>query len=170
MLTKRNIERAVGIIFLLFIVSIIMGIATEVEVDTDIGEFRQSLQDVADDRQQNRVSVAFHVLSNLLTVAIASTLYLAFRLHDRPLALLATLSFLAGGVTFMVDDATRFVVDRMALQFVVAGAAEADIIATSARGIALMGEFAFNVGLPLLVWRWSSQVSSSRGQGPFPRP
>ena len=150
MLSKSGVERIAGIIFFLLVVSLVVTVSTEIEIDTDVADFRDSLREIADDREQHRVSVAFDILANLLAVAIAGAIYMVFRLHERSLALLSAFGFLAGGVTFMVIGMTSFALDFMAREFVGATGLQADTIATSARGIALVGELSRDIGVTFL--------------------
>ena len=152
MLSRRAMERITGVIFLLVVVSLIVTIATGSDVgqNTDAEDFRQWLRELAENQGQHRVSVAFDLLSNVLTVAMAGAVYVVFRLHARPLALFAAFGFLAAGLTSMVIVMTGFALDSMAHEFVTASEADADIVATSARGFALVGAFGRDVGVTFI--------------------
>ena len=153
MLSNRGIERVAGTLFLLLVATVIVSIATEVEVDTDTAEFRESLQDVAGDRGRHLVGVSFALLSGLLAVGLAWSFYLVFRTHERPLALLAAFGFLAAGLVFVVEETTRFALDSLAQEFAAARGSEAHAahaVETSARAVALVGEFAHEIAITFL--------------------
>ena len=146
--SQRAMERAAGVLFFLFTVTLIVHIATEVEIDTDTDKFVDSLHDIARDRGQYLTSVAFHAVSSLLTVFMGAAIYLVFRSHSRPLALLASFGFLTAGIALLVGNMAGFALDPLTRQFFApGGGAGTDAVAASARGTALLSEFAFEIGV-----------------------
>ena len=117
MLSKRGIERVAGILFPVIAVLVLLSIFIPVEIETPVDEFQASLQDIADHQERNLVGLSFGLVANLLTIASAAMLYLTFRLHHRPLALLAAFWFLAAAAIFMVSDSAKLALDSLAQQF-----------------------------------------------------
>ena len=147
MLSKRDIERLAGVAFLGLLVSLIVAVVAEVQVDTRRDEFSETLLDIVAHPRRYLGWLAFDFIGNLLTVPLAVLLYVVFRSHERNLALFGSFMFLAAGVTFMVTDMTAFALRNLAQDFALfAGSeetqAEATAIFSSARGLALVGEFA----------------------------
>ena len=147
MLSKGGIERIAGILLLLLPVFVIVSIVTKVEIDTDIDEFRGSLQDIANDSGRHLIGVSFALIADLLAVALAGAFYLVFRSHERSLALLAAFGFLAMGLMFAVEEMSGFALYSLAKQFETAVNPAADSIVTSALAIALIGEFAHEIAI-----------------------
>ena len=148
MISHRTMERAAGVLFFLFIATLIVGIATEVDIDTDTDKFVDSLHDIARDRGQYLTGVTFHAVHSLLAVFIGAAIYLVFRSHSQPLALLASYGFLTAGIALLVSDMAGFALDPLTRQFFApAGGAGTDAVAASARATALLSEFAFEVGV-----------------------
>ena len=147
MFSARGIERLTGLIFLLLIIFAVVSMVVEIEIDTDIGDFRESLQNVAEESGRYLTGVSFGFVANILLVGIGGALYLVFRRHERNLAILTMLGLLGVGLIFMVEDMTRFALEPLAQQFAAANDGEADAVAASARAIALTGEFAHEIAI-----------------------
>jgi len=144
-LSKRGIERVADILFPVIAVVILLAIFS-VEIETPVDEFQASLQDIADNQERNLVGLSFGLVANLLAIAIAAVSYLTFRLHYRPLALLAAFWFLAAAVTFIVSDSAQLALDSLAQQFAAASGPDSGNVETVARAIALLGEFTEHLG------------------------
>ena len=146
MLSKRGIERVAGILFPVIAVLVLLSIFIPVEIETPVDEFQASLQDIADHQERNLVGLSFGLVANLLTIASAAMLYLTFRLHHRPLALLAAFWFLAAAAIFMVSDSAKLALDSLAQQFAAASGPDSGTVETVARAMALLGEFTEHLG------------------------
>ena len=149
MFSNRVLERVAGVLFLLVLISLILIFALSIDVDTRRGEFGDSLRDIADNEGRYLTSLAFDFVSNLLTVALAAVFYLVFRPHGRHLALLGAFAFVAAGVTFMVSNAASLALNSLAEDFVAASGSQAETLESTARAVALTGEFALFGGTTL---------------------
>ena len=142
MLTKRNTERLAGLVLLGILVSLIVSSSVGPEIDTRREEFRESLLDIANHPRLMAGVLAVGFVGDLLMVALGGLLYLVFRAHERSLALFGAFGFLAAGMTFIVADGAGYGLRSMAQDFTKVSGAEVDAIFASARGMALLADFA----------------------------
>ncbi len=143
--SRKAIEHIAGIIFLLLVAFAIVYVATKTNSDTDVGEFTGTLLDIAADDEIHLVGASFGMVSSLLAIAVGAAIYMVFRPHLRDLALLPAFGFLAAGLTFMIANIADFSIEPLAREFAVSGGVHADTVATSARSLALVGEFSFEI-------------------------
>lgn len=150
MLSKRDLDRIAGALMLAIVAAIIGTFVSEIEVDTARSEFRQTLQDIVDDRGMFLAGAAFDMASNLITVFFAGAVYLVFRSHERSLALFAAFGLLAASSVFLVANGLDFPLYYMAQDFVAASGAEANSIASTARALALFELILESGGITLI--------------------
>ena len=156
--TKADVDRFAGLLMIMLAGAVIVSVVTHVDIETAGGAFggafRESLQDLINDRQQHLISVSFSLLSNILIVAVGALAYLILRPHDRVMALLGAFAFVAAGATLMVSDMVGIALDTMAQDLGVAegvaNATRADVILTVGPAIADIGLAAFAIGVTFI--------------------
>ncbi len=144
MFSKRGIEILAGALLLATVVGVVVAIVTYPEpIDTSIDEVRETLVEIADDRDLFVVSISFATFANLIAILLAGALYATFRSHDRTLALLGSFGFLAAGVLEL--SATRGLAGLLALaqDYVSATGAETDAIVAAARAMGPVATLGF---------------------------
>ena len=138
MLTKTAIDRLAGVLLIALGVALFVSLATDIGVDPTRLEFRDSLEDVLEERAQYLTSRAFELVSSILWIATAGTLYTVFQYHDKTLALLGTFLFLVVGVAFLIGAWAGFALVDLAEEFAEPHDAEASAVFTSARAVAFI--------------------------------
>ena len=89
------------------------------------------------------VSLAFDLASNLIIIPLAAVLYLVFRSHDQPLALLGSFGLLASALLFLVVDMVAIPMISLAEDY---AGSQSDSILNAARAIGLMIDVAVAMG------------------------
>ena len=148
MLSQKTVERLAGLFLLVFVVSVVVsGVTFSVSVSADSarGDVTETLRQISQDRELFITGVAFDVLSNLVLILVAAALYLAFRPHERSLALIGTFGFLAAAVIWLTVDGAMVAMDWLAESLRV-GNVGAESVETSARAIAPIIDAGFPMG------------------------
>ena len=91
-----------------------------------------------EERAKYLTSRAFELVSSILWIATAGTLYTVFHYHDKTLALLGTFLFLVVGVAFLIGAWAGFALVDLAEEFAEPHDAEASAVFTSARAVAFI--------------------------------
>ena len=105
MLSKRKIEYLAGALLITMVAAVVVSITVNpISAQTFKEDPSGVLVDIAVDGNLFITGAIFDLLSNLLTIPLAAVLYLAFRSHDRNLALLGSFGFLASAMLFLVSD------------------------------------------------------------------
>ena len=147
MLSKRKIEYLAGALLIAMAAAVVVSIAVNpISAQTFKEDPSGVLVDIAVDRNLFITSAIFDLLSNLLTIPLAAVLYLAFRSHDRNLALLGSFGFLAAAMLFLMSDMILVSLAPLAQDFVVASGQQADSVLSSATAIGLMLDAAVAMG------------------------
>lgn len=147
MLSKRKIEYLAGALLIAMVAAVVVSIAVNpISAQTFKEDPSGVLVDIAVDRNLFIASTIFHLLSNLLTIPLAAVLYLAFRSHDRNLALLGSFGFLAAAMLFLMSDMILVSLAPLAQDFFVASGQQADSVLSSATAIGLMLDAAVAMG------------------------
>ncbi|MCH7996283.1 MAG: DUF4386 domain-containing protein [Chloroflexi bacterium] len=147
MLSKRKIEYLAGALLIAMVAAVVVSIAVNpISAQTFKEDPSGVLVDIAVDRNLFITSAIFDLLSNLLTIPLAAVLYLAFRSHDRNLALLGSFGFLAAAMLFLTSDMILVSLAPLAQDFVVASGQQADSVLSSATAIGLMLDAAVAMG------------------------
>ena len=101
MLSKRKIEYLAGALLIAMVSAVVVSIAVNpISAQTFKEDPSGVLVDIAVDRNLFITGAIF----DLLTIPLATVLYLSFRSHDRNLALLGSFGFLALAMLFLVSD------------------------------------------------------------------
>ena len=147
MLSKRKIEYLAGALLIAMVAAVVVSIAVNpISAQTFKEDPRGVLVNIAVDRNLFITSAIFDLLGNLLTIPLAAVLYLAFRSHDRNLALLGSFGFLAAAMLFLTSDMILVSLAPLAQDFVVASGQQADSVLSSATAIGLMLDAAVAMG------------------------
>ena len=147
MLSKRKIEYLAGALLIAMAAAVVVSIAVNpISAQTFKEDPSGVLVDIAVDRNLFITSAIFDLLSNLLSIPLAAVLYLAFRSHDRNLALLGSFGFLAAAMLFLTADMILVSLAPLAQDFVVASGQQADSVLSSATAIGLMLDAAVAMG------------------------
>ena len=90
MFTARGIERVAAVLLLAVVVGVvIVVIIGPGPLETSREEIRATLLEIEADSGLFATSAAFLIFVNLITIPLAAALYIVFRSHGQPLALLA---------------------------------------------------------------------------------
>ena len=68
MVSKLAIERITGVLFILLLVSLILSFTLGTRIDTDRADFRDTLLDIENDIELNRISVGFDTFPTFLSL------------------------------------------------------------------------------------------------------
>ena len=156
-MTGTQLNRAVGVLFIVFPVLIVVSvILSQIAVGDDVDPARdaiaESLADINDNEGAYLVGVAFDTASNVIGVALAAAVYVLFRGRDRVLALVAFAGLLAANITFMIADIGWFTLHRLAEDLAeggAGGAGDAEVLEL-ARTVAWMTGYSQLVSLSFL--------------------
>jgi len=141
MLSKRGVDYLIGGLVLALIVTAIVQISIDpIGADTFKEDPAGILRDIAENQSQVVVSTAFDIASNFIFILIAAAFYLAFRAHDRNLALLGSFGFLAAGLLFLTIDMVVISLYTLSESFTEASGAQAQSILNSASAVGLMAD------------------------------
>ena len=141
--SKRGLDYLAGALFIAAVATVVVSISTYQAPDTFREDARGFLVDIVEDRNLFIVSVAFDLASNLIIIPLAAVLYLVFRSHDQPLALLGSFGFLAAALLFLVVDMVAIPLISLAEDY---AGSQSDSILNSARAIGLMVDVAIAMG------------------------
>ena len=150
---KTGIARLSGILLFLALVTsfVAAGFAGSVgEYNVAPDQVGDTLWRVAENQGLHQAEIAFDLISYVLTVALAGALYLAFRSHDRVLALLGSFGLAAGGLILAVHDIPWFALPSIAQDFVSASGAEISVLQNTGRMIMLVANWGLSVGVTFL--------------------
>jgi len=141
MLSKKGVDYLAGGLLLALVVTALVTLFTDpISADTFKEDPGGVLRDFAENQSQIVVATAFDIAGNFIIILFAAALYLAFRAHDRNLALLGSFGFLASAMLFFFIDLIIISHYTMAERFVGAEGAEAESILNSATAVGLMGD------------------------------
>ncbi|MEE9199252.1 MAG: DUF4386 family protein [Dehalococcoidia bacterium] len=139
MLSKRGVDYLAGGLLLALVLTVVVFIATNpISADTFREDPAGVLRDIAENHSRFVLSTVFDIASNLIAIALAAALYLAFRAHDRNLALLGTFGFLAAGLLFLTADMVKISLESLSEGFPEARGAQAESLLNSARAVGYM--------------------------------
>ena len=147
MFSKRGIDYLAGALFFGVVATVVVSIVTN-PISAEV--FREDpsgvLMDIVEDRSLFIVSAALDFASNLITIPLAAILYIAFRSHDRTLALMGSFGFLSAAVLFLISNMVYFSMVTLAEDYAAASGAQADSVLTGAIPIGLMADAAVTMG------------------------
>ncbi|MEE9285991.1 MAG: DUF4386 domain-containing protein [Dehalococcoidia bacterium] len=147
MLSKRKIEYLAGGLLVAMVATVVVSIAINpISAETFREDPSGVLVDIAKDRNLFITSTIFDIASNLIVIPMAAVLYLAFRSHDRTLALLGSFGFFASAVLFLTSNMVMVSLVTLAQDFVAATGPQADSVLSSARAVGFMVDAAFAMG------------------------
>lgn len=147
MLTKRGIDYLAGSLLLGIVVTVVVSVAVTPFTDGTFREdTREILMKIADDSGRFATAIIFDIASNLLFIPLAAALYLVFRSHDRNLALLGSVGFLAAAGLWLTGDMIMIALQTLAQDYAAATGVQAAAVLISARPIGLMLDAAFVMG------------------------
>ena len=150
-LSKRGIDCLAGGLLLAFVIVTLVAVAVDPIAEPSARDKTGDiLQDIAGDRDRVITSISFDVAGNFLIILFAGALYMAFRAHDRTLALLGTSGYLASGVLFLVADMTYISLESLSQDYVAVSGAQADSVLSTANAIAVLADGAVIMGATLL--------------------
>ena len=150
MFSERGIEVLAGAVLLGIFVSLVVFIAVGVDIDTDVDDFRGTLEDIVGNRSRYLVSHSFSILGNFLIIASAALLYLLFREYDRSLAMLGAFALVAAGATFLAADAVALALEPLAQDVAATVGPQRDTLLSSARSFALASKWGNFVGITFI--------------------
>ena len=150
MLSKRGVDYLAGGLLLPLAVYGLLGLPSPISGDTFREDPAGVLRDMAENQSQLVVSTVIDIAGNFIIILLAAALYLAFRAHDRNLALLGSFGFLAAGVFFLTYDMMAISLQYLSEGFPEARGAQAESILNSARAVGLMADPAVAMGLTSL--------------------
>ena len=152
MLSKRDIDKLAGVLFILIFVTFDTGITLfgGANIDSARDEIRDSLQEVIDDQEIFVTRIAFFLAASLVLVAASAALYLLFSPHGRPLALFGLVGLMTSGVWLAIDQMAQFSLLYLARDFVDGVVASPDSLVSVARAIAAVSSPSYNTSLTLL--------------------
>jgi len=150
MFLERGIEVLTGAVLLGIFVSLVVFISVGIDIDTDVDNFRGSLEDIVGNRTRYFVSYSFSILGNFLIVAAAALTYLLFRDYDRNLAMLGAFALVAAGATLMAANAMALALEPLAQDVSAAVGPQRDTLLSSARSFALASEWGNFVGVTFI--------------------
>ena len=131
MFSQRGLERLAAVVLLLTVVAFVVSVVTYAEpIDTSRDEIPLTLEEIDNDSGLFVTSTAFFIIASLLLIPLSAALYLAFRAHDRTLALFGCFGFLTAGVLNAGLAMARFALHPLAEDF--AGAGEGSILSAIA--------------------------------------
>ena len=133
MISKRAIDRICGVLLILLPAVLITSIATGSKFETYEQTAMRSLQTISDNQALFTASTIFLFLTGLVSISLATALYLSFRDHETTLALFGAIWVLVMGVTLIVGAVGGLVVNHMADAFDGTSGSNATMIANSAR-------------------------------------
>lgn len=144
--TRRNDYLAGGFLLALVAALIINIIASPIQEDSFRTGAIKILTEIDDHRNGFFIFVSFDIIGNFIGVAIAATLYLAFRGHNNTLAILGSFGFLTGAIVFLVSDLMFLSLGSLSEQFFAASGAQADAILGNASVVTSMLDGAIPMG------------------------
>ena len=166
MLSQSTIERTCGVLLVVLAVAVVATAAMGSRFETHDRSFQEALHQVADDSGIFRVSLVSSFVAGLTGLVLASTMYFAYRGHDRSASLLGAVWLLAFGAAMAGASVAGSAVLHMANQFSDVGAANGLAIATSARPVHILREssgiVAVTVFLPLATLTFGALIVRSR--------
>ncbi|MDA1347392.1 MAG: DUF4386 family protein [Chloroflexi bacterium] len=180
MLTQNTIERTCGVLLIALAVAVVATAAIGSQFETYDKSFDEALQKVADNPGLFKLSLVSSFVAGLVAVALACTMYLAYRGHGKPMALLGAVWLLAFSAAMVGASVAGSAVLHMADHIekvvgadthnVAAGAqavgAMAHNIAVSARPVHILREssgiVAITVFLPLATLTFGVLIVASR--------
>lgn len=147
MLSKRHIEYLAGALLIAMVATVVVSIAVNpISAQTFQEDPSGVLTEIAVDRNLFIISTIFDLLSNLITIPLAAVLYLAFRSHDRNLALLGSVGILASAMLFLTANMIMIALAPLAQDFFVATGQQKDSLLSSASAVGLMLDAAVAMG------------------------
>ena len=147
MFSKRGIDYLAGSLLLGMVLTLLVSLAVAPVTDETFREdTREILMKIADDSGRFATAISFDIASNLLTIPLAAALYLVFRSHDRNLALLGSVGFLAASVIWLTGDMIMIALESLAKDYAAATGVGAAAVLISVRPIGLMLDAAFVMG------------------------
>lgn len=187
MLWSDRSTRLVGIALLLLTVLVIADAVLETVAIGDAnplarGDIEGMLRDINDHEAVFYLDGAVALIAeSVVLLAVAAGLFVAFRERSRPLAVFGFAGLLAGGIAFVMADASSLVVGLLAADFVSEGGAGTiapgdPATLEAARAVAAFSGLADMVGVTslaaglasfgaIMVWAPSAQVNPPRWVG-----
>lgn len=166
MISKRAIDRICGVLLILLPAVLITSIATGSKFETYEQTAMRSLQTISDNQALFTASTIFLFLTGLVSISLATALYLSFRDHETTLALFGAIWVLVMGVTLIVGAVGGLVVNHMADAFDGTSGSNATMIANSARPMQHIyedsGLLGFGTFFPLSLFAFGALVIRSR--------
>ena len=166
MLSQNAIERTCGVLLVVLAVAVVATAAIGEGFSTYEKSFDEALHEVAEDSGLFKAGLVTSFLAGLVGLVLASTMYFAYREHDRPVSLLGGLWLLAFGAAMAGSSVAGSAVLHMADQFDTAAAANSQAIAIGARPAHVLREssgiVALTVFLPLATLTFGVVIVRSR--------
>ena len=145
--SNSTIDRICGALLVALPVAIVTFLMTDTQFNTYEKSFQESLRQVVDNARLFKAETALLFVSGLLSIALAAATYLAFRTHERTLALFGAFWFLGLCMTMVVGALSGVALAHMADQFETATAVNTSMIATSARPFQVIYEESTLLGM-----------------------
>jgi len=148
MLSKRGVDYLAGGLLLATVVTLIVFFVTN---PISAGTFREDpagvLRDLAENQTQFVVSAFFFIAQSFIAIPLAATLYMAFRAHDRNLALIGSFGFLVAGVVNLTVAMIFISAESLSDGFAEASGAQAETILNSALAVGFMADAGTIMGM-----------------------
>ena len=151
MVSKSAIDRTCGALLAALAVATVVAAAIGSQFETYDRSFEKAINEVADSSGLFTVGLVSSFIAGLAGVALASTMYLAYRGHDRTVSMVGALWLLTFGGAMIGASVAGSAVLHMADQFETAVGTNADIIAASARPIHIVRESSGIVGITVFL-------------------
>ena len=163
---NSTIERICGVLLIALPVVAFIFLMTDSQFNTYDKSFQESIRQVVDSPSLFRADMAFLFVSGLVSIALAAAMYLAFRSHERTLALLGAFWLLGLGTTMVVGTLGGVALAHMADQFETSTPVHVSMIATSARPFQVIHEESALLGMttffPLSLLTFGAIIAWSR--------
>lgn len=121
MLTSTPSERITGIILIvlvpIIIATFLLGTAVGLGVDIDADDFREEVQDLADNQGRVVAQAGLSFLLAAIFIAAAAAMYVTFRSREPTLALFGSLGFFAAAAGFLAAAATSIALGDLGDEF-----------------------------------------------------
>ncbi len=135
MLSNRTNERLTGALLVASIVALLGHIVAVIPIGTpdfSAGKTPEILEFIAQARDGVLTNMVFLLIYGFLVIPSALALYVAFRLHERTMALFSAFSLAVHGLSVILFNILFLVVMESAEEFTETSGAEADAVATVA--------------------------------------
>lgn len=158
MLSQNTINRTCSGLLIALAVAVVASGASGSPFETYDKSFDEALQKVADSPGLFKVSLVSSFLAGLVGVILATTMYLVYRGHGRPVSLLGALWFLAFSAATVGASVAGSAMPHMAEHFEKAAGADAHNVAAGAQALGAVAHDIAVSARPVLILRESSGI------------